>query len=58
MRASRAALPEPFVLRWRGSGPGGEGARWWNEAMWTGAGGPQIIGTPMTLNLITMTAEC
>jgi len=33
-------LPEPFVLRWRGSGPAGEGARWWNEALRAGAGGP------------------
>ena len=39
-KKGHAALPEPFVLRWRGSGPGGEGARWWNEAMRTGAGGP------------------
>ncbi|HEX2659222.1 MAG TPA: hypothetical protein VHU40_13155, partial [Polyangia bacterium] len=39
-KKSHTALPEPFVLRWRGNGPGGEGARWWNEAMRTGAGGP------------------
>jgi hypothetical protein len=39
-KKGHAALPEPFVLRWQGSGPGGEGARWWNEALWAGGRGP------------------